>query len=261
MKLRSFNNNGKQRYEIVDNSNPIAFAVVTLDAGDGNTWISDLLVNKSYRGRGLASLLIKKIIKDFPGKLYLRAYSLWDDGLSDDELTNMYKRFGFKQIQGKSKYYMVRENNMQTFRQHITEADDLNKPLRTGLIPYYIDENNKIWVAVMIPSDPKFGGSEPQFSKGKFERGLTQEQNAIKEAQEELGYIHKPIYKIKLLTTNYLNRIVWYYVKVDDIKLNKPHYESKEAYWIRTKELKNKIVKWQRPILELLKQTIKNENI
>ena len=57
---------------------------------------------------------------------------------------------------------------------------------RFGLIPWTV-YHDSIIMMFMMPSDPKFGGSNYQIAKGRKESGETDLEAAIREASEELG--------------------------------------------------------------------------
>lgn len=60
---------------------------------------------------------------------------------------------------------------------------------RAGLIPYFINDEGKIEMMFMVPSDQTYGGSAPQIAKGRIEDGEDPKETAIREAKEELGLI------------------------------------------------------------------------
>ena len=140
---------------------------------------------------------------------------------------------------------------MKSFKKYILE----DVKFRSGLIPVYMDDQS-VMVSLMIPSDPKYGGPLPQIAKGEIEPNLTPKDNAIKEAEEELGYVHKPDYDVKLLWDDKSKRMTWFYVIVDDMKFKKPHYETKEVLWMDINEAQKKIRDWQRPIIYVLKRRL-----
>lgn len=122
---------------------------------------------------------------------------------------------------------------------------------RSGLVPYYIDGDGSIWFCLMVPSDPKYGGTDPQIAKGILEDDLEFLDNAIKEAQEELGYIHKEHYDIIYFGER--NNIQIYFVGVDDTNLDEAGYETGEVVWIKDIQL---VREWQRPVLQEIKNLI-----
>lgn len=58
---------------------------------------------------------------------------------------------------------------------------------RAGIIPFYVDENGKIEMMLMVPSDPKFGGEKFQIAKGEIDQGESVKGAAYREGKEELG--------------------------------------------------------------------------
>ncbi len=121
---------------------------------------------------------------------------------------------------------------MKSFTSYITEVGDYVPPSeRAGLIPYYIDENGTTRIALMIPSDSRYGGSSPQIAKGGVEPGDSRISTAKKEGEEELGNVHKPSNRLKALWTNKKFSITYYCVQVPDMKFKKPHFETKKVIW------------------------------
>lgn len=60
---------------------------------------------------------------------------------------------------------------------------------RAGLVPFFINEDGTIEMLFMIPSDQRYGGSDPQMAKGRIDDDEEPEQTALREAKEELGLI------------------------------------------------------------------------
>lgn len=112
-------------------------------------------------------------------------------------------------------------------------------PKRSGLIPVYFDYG-RIYVRCMIPSNSAFGGNMPQMAKGHIERGLSYEENAIKEAQEELGLKESNIYDVSYLGN--FTRIACYTCLVHDPDdFDDPHWESEWSGWVDITEGLNDI--------------------
>jgi 8-oxo-dGTP pyrophosphatase MutT (NUDIX family) len=126
---------------------------------------------------------------------------------------------------------------------------------RAGLLPCYIDKAGEIWFCLMIPSDPEYGGVSPQISKGHIDEGEISEDAAIREAKEELGYIHSSKYKINPVYK--ANGIDWFYVLVDNKKLGKHHYETGKVLWLNSSEVFKQIRHWQKPILASVYHAVK----
>lgn len=60
---------------------------------------------------------------------------------------------------------------------------------RAGLVPFYINEDGSIEMLFMIPSDQRYGGSDPQMAKGRIDDDEQPEETALREAKEELGLV------------------------------------------------------------------------
>lgn len=71
-----------------------------------------------------------------------------------------------------------------------TEEIGYEKRARAGLIPFLYD-NGTVLYLMMVSSDPKFGGPRPMISKGKIEDGESPFEAAVREAEEELGFIRR----------------------------------------------------------------------
>lgn len=117
-------------------------------------------------------------------------------------------------------------------------------PKRSGIIPVYFD-CGRVFACCMIPSDPAFGGDKPQMAKGHIEDDLDPKENAIKEAQEELGLKLDNIYGVKYLGD--YTRISCYTCLVHDPEdFDEPHWESEWAGWIDITDSLNDIRDVQR---------------
>lgn len=60
---------------------------------------------------------------------------------------------------------------------------------RAGLIPFFINDDGAIEMLFMIPSDQRYGGSDPQMAKGRIDDDEQPEETALREAKEELGLV------------------------------------------------------------------------
>lgn len=141
---------------------------------------------------------------------------------------------------------------------NILDMVNEEKELRAGLLPYTI-KDQKFYFAFMIPSDPKYGGDKPQISKGHVDVGENFLQAAIREAKEELGYVHKSNHRIKPVK-GITGNIHWFYVKINSIdEFRNPGIETKKVVWLDIGQSFKKIRSWQRPILSKVFQEIKNQ--
>lgn len=129
-----------------------------------------------------------------------------------------------------------------------------------GTIPYYIDENNDVHVYLMIPSNPDYGGTQPQLAKGQIDDGYTVKETAAKEAKEEVGLklTNLKFFK-KLNDFKYIDgkMIAVYYAEVKDINdFNDPHWESKWSGWINLSKDFNVIRPEQKHIFKYFSDVI-----
>ena len=110
---------------------------------------------------------------------------------------------------------------------------------RFGLIPWTV-YHDSIIMMFMMPSDPKFGGSNYQIAKGRKESGETDLEAAIREASEELGL--KPsniesINKESLFTSGGNYNLTVYAAKIKEFTdFDKPHFETGKVIWMTNRE-------------------------
>ena len=110
------------------------------------------------------------------------------------------------------------------------------KVYRAGVIPFYVNPCGKIEMNFMIPSDTEYGGSDPQFCKGKVEKGENEEDAAIREAVEELGLRESNVEWFSYLGI-YLGRTYIYICEIKDKDaFDEPHYETAETMWLSLEE-------------------------
>lgn len=121
------------------------------------------------------------------------------------------------------------------------------KAPRAGIYPIYKDPNGQIWVYLMIPSDPSYGGSEPQMGKGRVDDGETVEQAAMREGQEELGLRKDNITNMFVIAKEQITGLDGYYeitvygAEVSDPKAFDP--AGKESGWTGWVTLDDALVK------------------
>lgn len=89
------------------------------------------------------------------------------------------------------------------------------KVSRSGVLPYYIDDDGEIQILFMKPSNGKYGGKSFQMAKGKHEDGETAKEAGLREAGEELGLFTGNIEHTKKLG-NFLGRTHVYVSKIKD---------------------------------------------
>lgn len=90
------------------------------------------------------------------------------------------------------------------------------KIYRAGLIPYYVENDGKIKMLFMKPSDPMYGGPDLQIAKGRIDDTDESTQfAAIREAEEELGLKQSNVKSIQELGV-YLGRTTFYVAEIND---------------------------------------------
>jgi len=125
---------------------------------------------------------------------------------------------------------------------------------RGAIIPYAI-EDGEVYIALMKPSDPKYGGSDFQIAKGLQEPGESIEKTAIREGEQELG-LDLPN-DIKLIWDNKKSGITYFCVKVEMVGL-KPAVneqgimETGAARWFLLSEAEKIIRSFQKPVIRML---------
>lgn len=129
---------------------------------------------------------------------------------------------------------------------------------KAGVIPYFIDlANRKILVCTMIPSDPAYGGTSPQFPKGHVDAGENPQQAAVREAQEEVGLLPAnvlsvwPIDKVMYAGALGTYDMFWYAAQLKSQALGKAHFETGAVDWHDSRQLLSIIRKNQ---LEIYKK-------
>lgn len=128
---------------------------------------------------------------------------------------------------------------------------------KAGVIPYTIDEDGKVKMMFMVPSDPKFGGPNPQVAKGEIDEGENAAQAAIREGEEELGLIASNIadqFTLPTLTIAGLKESYKLTVVVAQVRtthnFRSPHYETGSVHWLTLDQYRAKGRRNQIPIVE-----------
>ena len=131
---------------------------------------------------------------------------------------------------------------------------------RAGIYPVYIDQSGDIFVSLMIPSDPAYGGTEPQMGKGRIDDGQTPEDAAVREGEEELGLRRDNMGPVEKLQSQVITgaqasyTIHVYCTQIKDPKaFDEPHYESGWTGLLQIDDAIAKTRTGQRPFLQALK--------
>jgi len=134
------------------------------------------------------------------------------------------------------------------------------KQSRAGLIPCVL-KNNHWYIALMKPSNPKYGGTDWQLAKGVVEENDDFKTTAVKECQQELG-ITININNIKLLWYNKQTLTQWFFVELKSLLPMKPGpnedgiIETGETIWMEINQAEEEIRDWQKPIIKMLKRRL-----
>ena len=117
---------------------------------------------------------------------------------------------------------------------------------RAGLVPYIRDTDGNVRYLMMVSSNPRFGGPRPMVSKGKIEPHETPFEAAVREAEEELGFIKANACSLSekigdehiwLRSTNY--HLTMYAVEVSSkYDFSRWGDETKYTIWLTEEEFK-----------------------
>jgi len=123
------------------------------------------------------------------------------------------------------------------------------KIYRAGMIPFFVDENNNIEMKFMVPSDQKFGTSDPQFAKGRIEKNEIHEEAAVREAKEELGLREDNVKWFNYLGV-FLGRTHIYICEVKNKEdFDEPHYETESIHWMTLEDFEKHGRELHRPVI------------
>lgn len=114
---------------------------------------------------------------------------------------------------------------------------------KAGIIPFIQQDDGTTLMMFMSPSDPSYGGSEPQIAKGGIDPGENAKEAAIREGEEELGLqqsnivsIH-PLPAVTLTGLDATYTMSVYAVEVkDQSDFSQPHYETGKVYWLTAEQ-------------------------
>lgn len=133
---------------------------------------------------------------------------------------------------------------------------------RAGLIPYFLNDEGKVEMMFMIPSDQTYGGSSPQIAKGRIEDGEDQKETAIREAQEELGLIRANIDGEVEYLGVHLGRTHMYACRVHSKELfGVFSFETEEVVWMTEDEFRQDGRDIHRDVVHLVESHAIEENM
>jgi len=132
---------------------------------------------------------------------------------------------------------------------------------KAGLLPYFFNKDTKqVMVCLMVPSDPNYGGSDPQIAKGGIDPGETALQAAKREAWEELGLPGDNIKTIKEVAKTQCGKFTWFVAEVSSMNLSEPGHETGKVLWLTLSDAFKQIREWQKPILGYLVAHLRSLN-
>lgn len=112
---------------------------------------------------------------------------------------------------------------------------------KAGFVPYQISNGVPLFM-FMIPSDPRFGGDQPQIAKGMIDEGEDEFTSAIREAEEELGLrCSNIIPPIKHVTTDIRGSVSMaiFMGQIKNLKdFDAPHYETGSVHWLTLEQFR-----------------------
>lgn len=114
----------------------------------------------------------------------------------------------------------------------------MSKIKRAGGIPWLI-ENGIIKMMLMIPSDQKYGGPDPQIAKGKIEDNEKPELAAFREVAEELGLKRSNL--VNQLSLGSPENTLFMYLYLMEVKnakdFEEPCFETGSVLWITENDI------------------------
>lgn len=124
-------------------------------------------------------------------------------------------------------------------KMNIREIETIQK---AGVIPYYYDRETPVMM-FMVPSDPRYGGTQFQIAKGHIDQSETAHDAALREGTEELGLIYNNIRHTKNIgsVTIYGNDDIYHLTVyaaniIDPENFNEPHFETGKCAWLTLSE-------------------------
>lgn len=89
----------------------IGYVTLNTKVDDDHLWIMSVYVIPDYRGKGIFKILLNNVDsfrkKYYDKSIMIKVYPFSDEPKSEQELINMYKKYGFKETGRKS--YLIKE--------------------------------------------------------------------------------------------------------------------------------------------------------
>lgn len=131
---------------------------------------------------------------------------------------------------------------------------------RAALALFNVASSGDIYFRCMIPSNPDFGGSDPQLPKGQIDPGDTPRYTAVKEAVEEAGLRTENLKYVSHFKTYERMRIDVFIGEVHDPDaFGEPGWESSWSGWLNYDTSKDELRSIQRHIFDDIAQHLREE--
>ena len=116
----------------------------------------------------------------------------------------------------------------------------MSKKRKAGLIPYKFDDSiGKFKYLMMVSSDAAYGGDKPMVSKGGQDPGETDQETALREAEEELGLVRSNLlgcFDVGKSSSKSYKLFVFAGEILDISNFTKPCYETEYTLWMTAEE-------------------------
>lgn len=130
---------------------------------------------------------------------------------------------------------------------------------RSGVIPYYIDDDGDIKMLMMKPANAAYGGTTYQVAKGKHDDGEDPLDAGMREAREEIGLFKGNVEHIHNLGV-FLGRTHIFVAKIKDPDMfgdpSTPD-EVAETKWLTPEQFKEEGRDLHKPIIKAAVRYIK----
>lgn len=124
------------------------------------------------------------------------------------------------------------------------------KIYRAGMVPYYIDDNDRVRMLFMKPTQTEWSGDEFQIAKGRCDEGEHHSQTAIREAKEELGLMESNLLDDPYHVGQYMGRTDVWICLIDDPELfGEPSDETADTAWMTITEFLDEGRKLHQPVV------------
>jgi len=124
----------------------------------------------------------------------------------------------------------------------MTDQAPITNSAKSGIVPFTVNDGI-IRMLFMTPSDPFYGGPDPQIAKGGIDEGETSEITAVREGIEELGLrLENVVSVVRVVEPTAIEPERDYVLEVfaaevkDPAAFDRPHYETGSVHWLTIDE-------------------------